>query len=46
MSCYNGGCRVYECMPGYTVSPDRSTCYTDDQLRGIKEFLENPYKLV
>ena len=45
VSCYNGGCRVYECMPGYTISFDQSTCHSEDQLRIIKELMENPYKM-
>lgn len=45
VSCYNGACRVYECMPDYTISSDQSTCHSEDQLRIIKELVANPYKM-
>ncbi|KAF9651976.1 hypothetical protein BDM02DRAFT_3126613 [Thelephora ganbajun] len=45
VSCYNGACRVHECMPGYTISADESTCHDENQLRIIKEIIGNPYKM-
>jgi hypothetical protein len=45
VSCLNGACRIYECMPGYTISFDQSTCHSEDQLRIIEELIKNPYKM-
>jgi len=37
VSCRNAGCVVHECMPGYAISYDKSTCYDEDQFSLAKE---------